>query len=128
MAAVATGREADANAAAKTNAGSGSDEGTTTQAPGDPTGGNAGGNTASGGSQQANSARDPGCASWDQPPPTNAQLLTPGLANAFGIQMMHGYRIPAPRPATRGTPRIPATACTPGNTPTRIPRKETRAD
>ena len=102
MAAVATGREADANAAAKTNAGSGSDEGTTTQAPGDPTGGNAGGNTASGGSQQANSARDPGCASWDQPPPTNAQLLTPGLANAFGIQMMHGYRIPAPAPGHAG--------------------------
>ena len=102
MAAVATGREADANAAAKTNAGSGSDEGTTTQAPGDPTGGNVGGNTASGGSQQANSARDPGCASWDQPPPTNAQLLTPGLANAFGIQMMHGYRIPAPAPGHAG--------------------------
>ena len=102
MAAVATGREADAKVAAKTNAGSGSDEGTTTQAPGDPTGGNAGGNTASGGSQQANSARDPGCASWDQPPPTNAQLLTPGLANAFGIQMMHGYRIPAPAPGHAG--------------------------
>ena len=102
MAAVATGREVDAKVEAKTKAGSGSDEGTTTQAPGDPTGGNAGGNTASGGSQQANSARDPGCASWDQPPPTNAQLLTPGLANAFGIQMMRGYRIPAPAPGHAG--------------------------
>ena len=41
MAAVATGREADAKVAAKTKAGSGSDEGTTTQAPCDPTSGNA---------------------------------------------------------------------------------------
>lgn len=27
-------------------------------------------------------------------PPTNSQLLTPALANAFGIQLMNGYRYP----------------------------------
>ena len=35
----------------------------------------------------------------EQLPGTNSQLLTPSLANAFGIQMMNGYRYPLPPPS-----------------------------
>ena len=35
----------------------------------------------------------------EQLPGTNSQLLTPSLANAFGIQMMNGCRYPLPPPS-----------------------------
>ena len=92
MAAVATGRETENSGKAKTT---GSDEGTE---PSSAPGNNANTASQSGGSQQANSQP---WSAWDQPPPTNAHLLTPQLANAFGIQMMNGYRYPAPPPNAR---------------------------
>ena len=43
----------------------------------------------------------------EQLPGTNSQLLTPSLANAFGIQMMNGYRYPLP-PPSQPVPTLPS--------------------
>ncbi|MDA9099255.1 Myb family transcription factor, partial [bacterium] len=88
MAAVASTRETDGMVSDKLKNISGSDEGTTTAQPASN-----GTTNNSGGSGGVNSVLRNGAPNrWDQPLPTNAQLLTPGLANAFGISIMHGYR------------------------------------
>ena len=74
MAEVATGAEAEGSAKVKA---AGSGEGT------EPSSGAQHNANESGGSQQTNSVA---FGSWEQPPPTNAQLLTPSIPNAFASE------------------------------------------
>jgi len=50
----------------------------------------------------------------EQLPGTNSQLLTPSLANAFGIQMMNGYRYPLPPPSQESGERTNGESRAPG--------------
>jgi hypothetical protein len=51
----------------------------------------------------------------EQLPGTNSQLLTPSLANAFGIQMMNGYRYPLPPPSQESGERANGESRAPGS-------------
>ena len=51
----------------------------------------------------------------EQLPGTNSQLLTPSLANAFGIQMMNGYRYPLPPPSQESGERTNGESRAPGS-------------
>lgn len=112
MAEVATGAEAEGSAKVKA---AGSGEGT------EPSSGAQHNANESGGSQQTNSVA---FGSWEQPPPTNAQLLTPSLANAFGIELMNGYRYPAQPNGGRGSAHDSGNGVHSGNGANNPPARE----